>query len=168
VKPLVGRCAVVLGDDVNTDVIYPGKHLKISDPREMAQHALEGIREDLWREIRPGDMLVAGENFGCGSSRTQSVACLRALGVQAVVARSFARSFYRNSINQGLPAIACTSCRGIAAGEELSIDFDAHTVTTSHGEFVFEPYPPLLLAIMERGGLVALGKEIVRGAYALE
>jgi len=166
-QTLVGRCALVLGDDVNTDVIYPGKYLKISDPIEMARHALEGVQEGLWEQMRPGDILVAGRNFGCGSSRTQSVACLRALQVQAVIAASFARSFFRNSINQGLPALVCPAAGRIAAGERLAIDFATHLIQAEGGQYPFEPYPPLLMNILEAGGLTNLGKDIVQGKLRL-
>lgn len=166
-KSLTGRCVAKLGDDVNTDLIYPGQYLKVTDPREMAQHALEGIQKDFWKDLTPGGILVAGRNFGCGSSRTQSMASLKAVGIQAVIASSFARSFYRNGINQGLPVIVCVDCCGINVGEDVVIDFDDHSVRTGTVRLPIEPYPPFLLEIIERGGLTNLGKEIVSGRYQL-
>ncbi|MBC8448690.1 MAG: 3-isopropylmalate dehydratase, partial [Chloroflexi bacterium] len=92
------------GDDVNTDVIFPGKYTySISDPQEMAQHALEDLDPGFVKNVRPGDVIVAGRNFGCGSSREQAVTCLKEAGVGAIVAKSFARIYFRNCINQGLP-----------------------------------------------------------------
>jgi 3-isopropylmalate/(R)-2-methylmalate dehydratase small subunit len=166
-KLLTGRCVAKLGDDVNTDLIYPGKYLKIFDLREMAEHALDGIQKDFWKSVTPGDILVAGRNFGCGSSRTQSVASLRAVGIQAVIASSFARSFYRNGINQGLPVIVCVDCCGINVGENVIIDFENYNVRTATVRLPIEPYPPFLLDIIERGGLTKIGKEIVSGRYQL-
>ncbi len=167
-EPITGRCAIRLGDNVNTDVIYPGRYLKLSDPAEIARHALEGLPEAADVEIRPGDILAAGTNFGCGSSRTQSVLCLKARGIQAVVAKSFARSFFRNSINQGLPAVVCWQADRIAPGDPLTIDLARRTLRTPAGESEIEPYPPFLIDLIERGGLVNLGKDILRGACRLE
>ena len=97
-----------LGDNVDTDVIYPGKYLPIIDAPEMALHALEGYDPEFPGKMQEGDIIVAGANFGCGSSREQAATCLKAAGVQAVIAKSFARIFFRNAINQGLPAVECS------------------------------------------------------------
>ncbi len=167
-QPLTGRVPLVLGDDVNTDVIYPGSYLKLSDLAEMARHALEGIPEAAAVAITPGDILVAARNFGCGSSRTQSVLSLKARGIQAVVATSFARSFFRNSINQGLPAVVCPDAGRIRVGETITIDLAACTLRTASAELRVEPYPPFLMDIIERGGLVNLGREIIRGNVRLD
>jgi 3-isopropylmalate/(R)-2-methylmalate dehydratase small subunit len=168
VKRLTGRVSLVLGDDVNTDLIYPGSYLKLSDPAEMARHALEGVPEAAGVAIAPGDILVAGRNFGCGSSRTQSVLCLKACGIQAVVAASFARSFFRSSINQGLPAVVCPEASRIRVGESIAIDFAARTFRAPSAELSIEPYPAFLMEIIERGGLVNLGREILRGTFRLD
>ena len=164
---LVGRCVLKLGDHINTDLIYPGQYLKISDPREMAKHALEGIVDGFWKSARPGDILVAGENLGCGSSRTQSVESLRAAGIQAIVASSFARSFYRNSINHGLAALRSDAAAEIRQGDELRIDLDRLTIDTPRGQFSFDPHPQLLSDIISLGGLVQLGKEVLAGRYRM-
>jgi 3-isopropylmalate/(R)-2-methylmalate dehydratase small subunit len=168
VEPLIGRVPLVLGDDVNTDLIYPGSYLKLSDPAEMARHALEGLPEAAGVEIARGDILVAGRNFGCGSGRTQSVRCLKARGIQAVVAASFARSFFRNSINQGLPAVVCPEAVRILAGETITIDLTASVLRTPTADLRVEPYPPFLMQLIERGGLVPLGQEITRGAFRFD
>ncbi len=145
------------GDDVNTDVIYPGKYLPLTDPAEMAQHAFEGLRPEFAKEVRPGDIVVAGKYFGCGSSREQAATCLKALGIGAVLAESFARIFYRNAINQGLPILVCP---GIAAqveeGHELEVDLSTGTVRnlTTGVTLQAQPLPDFVLEILEAGGLI--------------
>ena len=104
------------GDDVNTDVIFPGKYTySISDREEMAQHALEDLDPDFAHSVQPGDIIVAGKNWGCGSSREQAVTCLKEAGVAAIIARSFARIYFRNCINEGLPIVTCDAVDGYAA-----------------------------------------------------
>ena len=143
------------GDDVNTDVIFPGKYTySISDPKEMAEHALEDLDPDFVKEIKPGDIIVAGKNWGCGSSREQAVVCLKEIGVGAIVARSFARIYFRNCINQALPIVTCDAVDGVESGDEVTIDFVAGTVTTPKGEFTFPPLSPEVMEIIETGGLI--------------
>ena len=143
------------GDDVNTDVIFPGKYTySITDPKEMAPHALEDLDPGFAAAVRPGDIIVAGKNWGCGSSREQAVICLKEAGVAASVARSFARIYFRNAINQALPIVACDAVDGVENGDEITIDFTAGVVTTPHGVFTFPPLPPEVLAIIEAGGLI--------------
>ena len=143
------------GDDVNTDVIFPGKYTySISDPKEMAPHALEDLDPQFATSVRPGDIIVAGKNWGCGSSREQAVICLKEAGVAAIVARSFARIYFRNAINQALPIVTCDAVEDVENGDEITIDFVAGTVTTPRGVFTFPPLPPEVLAIIEDGGLL--------------
>lgn len=143
------------GDDVNTDVIFPGKYTySISDPREMAQHALEDLDPDFVGNVQPGDIIVAGKNWGCGSSREQAVTCLKEIGVGAIVARSFARIYFRNCINQALPIVICDAVEGVEAGQKISIDFEAGTVTTPGGAYTFPPLAPEVMEILEAGGLI--------------
>ena len=143
------------GDDVNTDVIFPGKYTySISDPREMAQHALEDLAPDFASNVRPGDIVVAGRNFGCGSSREQAVTCLKEAGVAAIVAKSFARIYFRNCINQGLPIAQCDAADTVETGEELAVDFAAGQVTTPRDTHDFPPLSPEVMEILEAGGLV--------------
>jgi len=145
------------GDDVNTDVIYPGKYTyTISDPNEMAQHALEDMDPAFVKEVKSGDVVVAGKNFGCGSSREQAATCLKYAGVGAVVAKSFARIFFRNAINQGLALVECPEVVDVAQkGDEVEIDFASGKVRCRGKEFSFPPLPPEVIGIVEAGGLIA-------------
>ncbi|MBN1956309.1 MAG: 3-isopropylmalate dehydratase small subunit [Anaerolineae bacterium] len=143
------------GDDVNTDVIFPGKYTySVSDPQEMARHALEDLDPTFVANVQPGDVIVAGKNWGCGSSREQAVTCLKEIGVGAIVARSFARIYFRNCINQALPIAACDAVDGVETGEEVTIDFAAGTVTTPRGTYTFPPLAPEVMEILETGGLI--------------
>ena len=143
------------GDDVNTDVIFPGKYTySISDPQEMAQHALEDLDPGFVQHVQPGDVIVAGKNWGCGSSREQAVTCLKQAGVGAIVARSFARIYFRNCINQALPIVVCDAVDGVETGQEITIDFTAGTVTTPGGVYSFPPLAPEVMGILEAGGLI--------------
>jgi len=143
------------GDDVNTDVIFPGKYTySVTDRKEMAKHALEDLDPGFVQNVRPGDIIVAGKNWGCGSSREQAVTCLKEAGVGAIVARGFARIYFRNCINQALPIVTCDAVDGVESGDEITIDFSAGIVTTPKGEYTFPPLPPEVLEILEAGGLV--------------
>ncbi len=143
------------GDDVNTDVIFPGKYTySISDRREMAEHALEDLDPDFVRNVRPGDIIVAGKNWGCGSSREQAVICLKEAGVGAIVARSFARIYFRNCINEGLPIVTCDAVDSVETGDEIGIDFETGTVDTPGAKFAFPPLAPSVMEILIAGGLV--------------
>lgn len=148
------------GDDVNTDVIFPGKYTySISDPREMAGHALEDLDPTFVQNMQPGDIIVAGKNWGCGSSREQAVVCLKEIGVGAIVARSFARIYFRNCINQALPIVTCDAVDGVASGDEITIDFVAGTVTTPKGAYAFPPLSPEVMEILEAGGLIPYARK---------
>ncbi|MCS7233002.1 MAG: 3-isopropylmalate dehydratase small subunit [Synergistetes bacterium] len=155
------------GDDINTDVIFPGKYTYVvSDPLEMAKHALEDLDPSFAKEVKSGDIIVAGKNFGCGSSREQAATCLKVLGVGAVIAKSFARIFYRNAINQGLPVIQCPEIfDAVEKGEEIEVDFKESKIFTPDGRvFNFPPFPDFVRGILEDGGLIPhikrrIGKE---------
>ena len=143
------------GDDVNTDVIFPGKYTySISDRQEMALHALEDLDPDFVKNVRPGDIIVAGKNWGCGSSREQAVICLKEAGVGAIVARSFARIYFRNCINEGLPIVTCDAVDTTETGDEITIDFETGTVITAGREYTFPPLAPSVMEILDAGGLV--------------
>ncbi len=143
------------GDDINTDVIFPGKYTySITDRKEMAQHALEDLDPTFVANVRPGDIIVAGKNWGCGSSREQAVTCLKEAGVGAIVARSFARIYFRNCINEALPIVTCHAVDGVESGDEVTIDFAAGTVTTPQGKYTFPPMPAEVMAILNAGGLI--------------
>jgi 3-isopropylmalate/(R)-2-methylmalate dehydratase small subunit len=143
------------GDDVNTDVIFPGKYTySISDPSEMAEHALEDLDPSFVSNVQPRDIIVGGKNWGCGSSREQAVTCLKEAGVGAIVAVSFARIYFRNCINQALPIVACDVTDAVEAGEEVTIDFEEGVITTPRGDFNFPPLAPEVMEILEAGGLI--------------
>ncbi len=145
------------GDNVDTDVIIPARYLNVSDPAELARHCLEDLDAGFAGAVQPGDVLVAGENFGCGSSREHAPLAIKGAAVSCVVARSFARIFFRNAINVGLPILACPAAVGDAeAGHRLEIDLEAgriHNRTTGRTHQA-EPYPPFMMAIIRAGGLV--------------
>src|SRR5258706_15813007 len=153
--PLIKGRAWKYGDDVNTDVIFPGKYTyTISKPAEMPAHALEDLDPRFAKEMHEGDIIVAGKNWGCGSSREQAVTCLKAAGVGAIIAKSFARIYSRNCINMALPAIACPEAvDAIEAGETVEVDMQAGEIHTARGNFTFAPLPHSVLGIFEAGGL---------------
>jgi len=144
------------GDDVNTDVIFPGKYTyTLTERDEIASHALEDLDPDFAGQVQPGDIIVAGRNWGCGSSREQAATCLVYNGVGAVIAESFSRIFYRNALNNGLLAIVCPqAARAIAPGETVSIDLDRNVVCTAADEFAFPPLSPSVMGIVRADGLV--------------
>jgi 3-isopropylmalate/(R)-2-methylmalate dehydratase small subunit len=145
------------GDDVNTDVIFPGKYTyTVTDQAEMAKHALEDLDPTFASSVQPGDVIVAGRNFGCGSSREQAAFCLKPSGVGAVVAKSFARLFFRNCINAGLPVIVQAGAADLVEkGQEITIDLAQGTITTQSGKVLsFPPLPEEVQGIVAAGGLV--------------
>lgn len=144
------------GDSINTDGIFPGKYTySTMSPEEMAKHAMENLDPQFVSKVRAGDILIAGSNFGCGSSREQAVICLKASGIRAIVGKSFARIYYRNSINNGLLAIQCPEAVDVVnEGEEITINTEKCTVAYSKGIFSFPPLAPSVLEIMETGGLI--------------
>ncbi len=144
------------GDNVNTDVIFPGRYTyQIMPPEEMARHALEDLDPGFAAGVKPGDVVVAGKNFGCGSSREQAAACLKASGVQAVVARSFARIYFRNAINLGLAVLQCDEAvDALATGDLAEVDFAKGEIRSPKGTFRFLPLPEAVIGIIEAGGLL--------------
>ena len=150
------------GDHVDTDVIIPARYLNISDFKELAEHAMEDIDTTFAPNVRPGDIIVAGKNFGCGSSREHAPVVLKVKGVQCIVADSFARIFYRNAINIGLPILECPAAsEAIAEGDTVSIDFDTGVITdeTTGRTFQAAPFPPFIQNIIAKGGLMNSLKE---------
>ena len=144
------------GNDVNTDVIFPGKYTyTIDDPDEMAKHAMEDLDPDFVNNVEEGDIIVAGKNFGMGSSREQAVTCLVYSGIKTIIAKSFARIFFRNAINNGLPAIIHPEAASlIKQGDRVDVDLKNGLIKTKDKEFPFEPYPERLLEILEAGSLI--------------
>jgi len=149
------------GDDINTDVIFPGRYLAITEPEEMAKHAMEDLDKDFLKKVKERNIIVAGKNFGCGSSREQAVICLKYAGIRAIVARSFARIFFRNAINQGIPVVELEDTSGIEDGEEIEIDLDEGTVRnlTKGEDYRFKPLPEFIRKIIDSGGLLNYTKE---------
>lgn len=154
-KPIQGR-AWVYGDNVNTDVIFPGKYTYTLTAREdIAKHALEDLDLTFAQNVQPGDVIVAGRNWGCGSSREQAATCLVYNGVGAVIAASFSRIFYRNALNNGLLAIVCPAAvAAITPGEVVTVDLAQLVVRCGAGEFAFPPLSPSIMGMVEAGGLV--------------
>jgi 3-isopropylmalate/(R)-2-methylmalate dehydratase small subunit len=144
------------GDDVNTDVIFPGKYTyTITEPAEMARHAMEDADSSFAGHVQKDDIIVAGRNFGCGSSREQAALCLKAAGVGAVIAKSFARIYFRNAVNLGLPIVICPEVVGkVAPGDMLSISFSLGKLTHKGQEYRFPPLPEEVAGILDAGGLV--------------
>jgi 3-isopropylmalate/(R)-2-methylmalate dehydratase small subunit len=147
--------AWVFGDDIDTDVLAPGRYMK-SDIPEIAKHCLEAIDPDFSKNVKAGDILVAGRNFGAGSSREQAPAALKHLGIAALVAESFAGLFYRNSLNLGLPALVCSEAKRVRNGDQLQLDFEkALLINLTTGEkLAFEPIPAHLMEMVRDGGLL--------------
>lgn len=145
------------GDNVDTDVIIPARYLNSSDPAELAQHCMEDIDKDFVKKVKKGDIIVADKNFGCGSSREHAPIAIKAAGVSCVIADTFARIFYRNAINIGLPIIECPeAAAGISAGDEVEVDFDSGVITnvTKNTTFQGQAFPPFMQKIIAAEGLV--------------
>lgn len=146
------------GDNVDTDVIIPARYLNTPDPKELAAHCMEDIDANFVKTVKPGDIIVAGRNFGCGSSREHAPISIKASGVACVIAASFARIFYRNSLNVALPILECPeAAAAIAAGDTVSVDFETGRITdeTSGQTFTAEPFPPFMRDLIAAGGLAA-------------
>ena len=145
------------GDNVDTYVIIPARYLNSFDPQELASHAMVDIDPEFAGKVQPGDIIVARKNFGCGSSREHAPLCLKTAGVSCVIADTFARIFYRNAINIGLPIIECPeAAEGIDAGDQVEIDFDSGRIynRTKGTEFQGQAFPPFMQELISAGGLV--------------
>jgi len=150
------------GNNVDTDVIIPARYLNIADKGELASHCMEDIDPGFVDAVKPGDIMVGGQNFGCGSSREHAPMVILESGISCVIAGSFARIFYRNAINIGLPILECPEASaGIDVGDEVAIDFDAGLITnlTKGERYTAEPFPPFIKEIIEAGGLLASIKQ---------
>lgn len=149
------------GDNVNTDVIFPGKYTyTVSDPKEMPQYALEDLDPAFAGQMQPGDIIVGGINWGCGSSREQAVVCLSEANVSAIIGKSFARIYYRNCLNNALPAIVSPEAvDAIHNGETIEIDLAAGEIRCSAGAFTFPPLPEAVMEIFNAGGLIAYTRQ---------
>jgi 3-isopropylmalate/(R)-2-methylmalate dehydratase small subunit len=149
------------GDNVDTDVIIPARHLSISDPGELAAHCMEDIDASFVASVKPGDLIVAGANFGCGSSREHAPIAIKAAGISCVIAESFARIFYRNAINIGLAILECPdAAKAISKGDRVSVDLGSGRIEDSSTGAVFQagPFPPFMREIIAAGGLIGYVK----------
>ena len=145
------------GDNVDTDVIIPARYLNVSDPVELASHCMEDIDLDFVKNVKPGDIMVAGKNFGCGSSREHAPIAIKQSGISVVIARTYARIFYRNAINTGLAIIECDEAvDGIDAGDDVEVDFDTGVITnkTKNETYKGQPFPAFIQGIISAGGLL--------------
>ena len=146
------------GDHVDTDVIIPARYLATQDARELASHCMEDIDKTFITKVKEGDIMVAGANFGCGSSREHAPISIKASGISCVIARNFARIFYRNAINIGLAILECPAAsEGIDNGDEVAVDFDTGVITniTKNETYQAEPFPPFIKDMIAKGGLMA-------------
>ncbi|MEK7377121.1 MAG: 3-isopropylmalate dehydratase small subunit [Candidatus Margulisiibacteriota bacterium] len=148
-------------DNIDTDLIIPARYLNTHDPAELAKHVMEDADAEFSNKVSKGDLIVAGENFGCGSSREHAPIAIKAAGVSAVIAKSFARIFFRNSINVGLPILEIKETDEINEGDALDIELEKGIVkdTTTGKTYQAEPFPPFMKEIIEKGGLINYVKE---------
>jgi len=150
------------GADVNTDVIIPARYLNVSEPAELAKHCMEDIDKGFVSRVQPGDMIVATTNFGCGSSREHAPLCIKASGISCIIAKSFARIFFRNAINIGLPLLECSQAvDNTEAGDILEVDLSTGKVNnlTRSLEFTAKPYPDFMAELISAGGLIQYTKK---------
>ncbi|EHQ35218.1 3-isopropylmalate dehydratase small subunit [Methanoplanus limicola] len=148
------------GSDIDTDAIIPGRYLTIYDEKELASHAFEGTRDEFSAEAKDGDVIVASRNFGCGSSREHAPLALRGAGVKVILAKSFARIFYRNAINTGLLPVICPCADEIEDGAGIEIDSEFRYVMSGGNKYELEPVPEFMKHIVDAGGLVNYAKEM--------
>lgn len=148
--------AIKYGDNIDTDVIIPARYLNTSDHSELARHCMEDIDKEFVHKVRTGDVMLGGRNFGCGSSREHAPIAIKASGIGCVIAQSFARIFYRNAINIGLPILECSEITEADDGDDLEIDLDAGTVKnlTQGTQYHAAPFPPFMQEIMKHNGLI--------------
>ena len=145
------------GDNVDTDVIIPARYLAISDPKELAEHCMEDIDKEFVHKVKPGDIMVANKNFGCGSSREHAPLAIKCAGVSCVIAETFARIFYRNAINIGLAIMECPeAAEDIQAGDQVSVDTETGVITneTTGKQYKAMPFPEFIDNIIKKGGLL--------------
>ena len=150
------------GDNIDTDVIIPARYLNTSEHKELASHCMEDIDKDFVKNVKEGDIIVGGKNFGCGSSREHAPIAIKASGISCVIAATFARIFFRNSINIGLPILECPEAsREIQSGDVVSVDISTGTIVdkTTEKEYKAEPFPPFMQKLIEAGGLAEYIKE---------
>lgn len=152
------------GDNIDTDLIIAARYLNTSDPKELAKHVMEDADPDFVKKIQHGDIIVAGENFGCGSSREHAPIALKEAGVSAVIAKSFARIFYRNAFNMGLPIFELRECDEIKEGDTIEVNMDNGEITNknTNNSYRFLPIPPFMQKLIQTGGLIQYAKETIK------
>jgi 3-isopropylmalate/(R)-2-methylmalate dehydratase small subunit len=152
------------GKDIDTDLIIAARYLNTSDPKELAKHVMEDADPEFVNKMTPGDIIVADENFGCGSSREHAPIALKAAGVAAIVAPTFARIFYRNAFNMGLPIFELKEASEIQEGDEISVDMDAGTITnkSTNKTYNFTPIPPFMQELIDAGGLMNFAQNEIK------
>ena len=149
--------AIKYGDNIDTDVIIPARYLNTTDPKELASHCMEDIDKEFAKRVHTGDVMVGGKNFGCGSSREHAPIAIKESGISCVIAATFARIFYRNAINIGLPIVECPEAsEKIQPGDQISVDFDTGVITnlTKGERYQGEPFPAFIQGIISAGGLM--------------
>jgi 3-isopropylmalate dehydratase small subunit len=153
------------GDNIDTDVIIAARYLNTSDEKFLASHVMEDIDPNFVKKISVGDVIVAGENFGCGSSREHAPIAIKSAGICAVIAKSFARIFYRNSFNMGLLILECNETDEINEGDEIKIDVNQGTISnlTQNKTYKFQPIPPFMQELIKSGGLIEYAKTKIKG-----
>ena len=151
------------GNDIDTDAIIPGKYLTINKPQDLAKHAFEGVCPEFARDVKKGDIIVAGLNFGCGSSREHAPLALRGANVQCIIAKSFARIFFRNAINIGLPLLECPETDKIEEGDLIEVDITTGVITnkTKKQKYNATPLPDFVQGIVDAGGLIEYARKLV-------
>lgn len=158
----------LFGDNIDTDAIIPARYLSASDPAELARHCMVDADPDFPTKVNTGDILVAGNNFGCGSSREHAPLAIKGAGVSCVIARSFARIFYRNAINIGLPILECSAelYKILSIGEIVLVDLESGEITRAAGgeQYRAEPFPPFMREIISKGGLINYVQDRITGS----
>ncbi|TQD26783.1 3-isopropylmalate dehydratase small subunit [Methanolobus vulcani] len=151
------------GDDIDTDAVIPGRYLIMNTPEELAVHAFEGVRPEFPKEVKEGDIIVAGNNFGCGSSREHAPIALKGTKISCVIAKSFARIFFRNSINIGVALLECPDTDKIEDGDQLEVDFASGVIknVTKGEQYQATPLPDFVRGIMDAGGLIEYTRQII-------
>lgn len=153
------------GDNINTDVIFPGKYTyQKMEPAEMARHAMEDLDPEFIHKVKDGDILIVGKNFGMGSSREQAAIAIKHAGIRVIIAKSFARIYFRNAINEGMPAIKSPEAvAAIETGDEVTVDMEKGEIITQKGTFTFPAYPKTVMDILNNNGLVSYIKAKIKG-----
>jgi 3-isopropylmalate/(R)-2-methylmalate dehydratase small subunit len=150
------------GDDIDTDIIIPGRYLVMRDPEDLAKHVMEGLDPEFHQKVNDGDFIVGGSNFGCGSSREHAPIALKGAGISAVIAESFARIFYRNSINVGIPLLEAPGIsKHLETGDQIKVDMEKGVIRKleTGEEFTFKKLPEFMLEILNKGGLIPYVRE---------